>query len=321
MRHIELSFIDSKESLLNEIKRHFPYGVISEEGFSLKTNTEEFNFEVIDFFSDIHIALFDCTMGVDTTITIKPNQLKSLVVRFILESSIVYGDELTAIGEGLENGVSLFNTYTEQKIVIRKNRTVKWIAVHIPIEEWIAFTESKWEMLDEIVANPAPWILFENMIPKFSTLIKDIFSYRKLEVGKKGLISSKSIELTTHFFIQLFKRHSDNEKYGIPDVDLASLFAIRQLLSENIDAPPDMETLSRTFAMSSSKLRSNFKKVFGMPPYQYVLTERLNEAYRLLESSSRSLTDIALTLGFNDQSHFTKSFKKTFNCLPSSVRQ
>lgn len=321
MRHLELSFIDSKESLLNEIKRDFPSGIISEEGFFLKTNTEEFNFQIIDFFSDIHFVLLDCVMGVDTTITIKPNQLKSLVIRFILESSIDYGDQMTAIGEGLENGVSLFNTYTEQKILIRKNRTVKWIAVHIPLEKWIAFTESKWEMLDEIVANESPWILFENMTPKFSALIKDIFSYRNLEVGKKGLISAKSIELTTQFFIQLYKRHTDQEKYGIPDVELSSLFEIRKLLTESIDDPPDMETLSRSFAMSSSKLRTNFKKVFGMPPYQYVLTERLNEAYRLLESSSRSLTDIALSLGFNDQSHFTKSFKKSFNCLPSSVRQ
>ncbi|WP_430815138.1 helix-turn-helix transcriptional regulator [Carboxylicivirga sp. RSCT41] len=320
MRHFELSFIDSKKSILDQLQLIFPNGLITTHGYNFISDIDEFNYEVIDFLGDIHFVLCECQFGIDTTITVKPNQLKSLVIRFILESNIQYGNESTAIGEGKENGASLFNTYTEQTIVIHKNKSIKWLAIHIPIDKWNSFTESKWSSLNTIIENTSPWVLFENMSPKYSKLIKDIFSYQKLDIGKKGLISAKSIELSTLFFLQLYKRSDNEEKYGIPDVELSKLFEIKELLSKSLESPPDIETLSTSFAMSESKLRANFKKVFGMPPYQYLMAERLNEAYRLLESTSRSLIDIALSLGFNDQSHFTKSFKKTFNCLPSNVR-
>ncbi|WP_281612995.1 helix-turn-helix domain-containing protein [Flammeovirga sp. SubArs3] len=320
MRNIELSFIDSKRSILGDLKKAFPDGSISEKGFCYESNNELFNYEIIKFFGDIHIVLFEGKLTVDTHVTIKPNEMKSVVLRFILESDITHGENETAIGEGKENGATLFNTYTEQNIRLKKNTKIKWLAIHIPIKEWLEFAESRWDKLEEIVINQSPWILFESMTPTFSRLIKDIFSYQNLEVGKKGLISAKAIELSTYLFVQLYKRHDDKEKYGIPDVELSKLFAIRDLLSQNLDSPPDIDSLSKTFAMSPTKLRANFKKVFGMPPYQYLLAERLNESYRLLESSDRSLTDIALSLGFNDQSHFTKSFKKNFDCLPSAIR-
>ncbi|WP_044209583.1 helix-turn-helix transcriptional regulator [Flammeovirga sp. OC4] len=320
MRNIELSFIDSKKKILEEISKSFPNGTVTDKGFHSKSNNENLSYEIIPFFANIHFVLFEGILGVDTNITVKPNEMKSMVLRFILESDITHGDYDTAIGEGQENGATLFNTYTEQKISLKKNTKIKWLAIHIPIDQWIEFTESKWEMLEDVIKNESPWMLFESMTPVFSKLIKDIFSYQKLDVGKKGLISAKSIELCTYFFLQLYKRNDDKEKYGIPDVELSQLFAIRDLLSQNLDSPPDIDSLSKDFAMSPTKLRANFKKVFGMPPYQFLLAERLNEAYRLLESSDRPLTDIAFSLGFNDQSHFTKSFKKTFNCLPSAIR-
>ena len=320
MRRIELTSIDSRDTILKEFKKQFPDGTINEKGFKLDNHKEHFSYDIIDFFGVAHFALLEGTLAIDTQVQINPSALKSLVVRFILESQVQYNETETTIGEGLENGASLYNTYSEQNILLPKNNRIKWLGVHIPIKKWNEFTGSKWPILDKIIENKDPWTLFENMTPKFSTLLKDIFTLKETTIGKNGLIAAKSIELVTHFFIQLQKRNTDKESYGIPDVEIGKIFEIKGLLTKNIENPPDMDTLSKIFAMSKAKLRTNFKKVFGMPPYQYVIRERLNEAYRLLETSNRSLTDIALSLGFNDQSHFTKSFKNTFDCLPSSVR-
>ncbi|MGI9530965.1 helix-turn-helix transcriptional regulator [Lutimonas sp.] len=320
MYKIELTSIDSIDGILNEIHGYFPNGKIDEKGFKVDNVKESFSYSIINFLGAFHVVLFEGYLGEDTQIKIKPNSNKSLVMRFILESSVLHQDRELSIGEGLENGACLYNSYSEQKLFIEKGKTVKWLAVHIPIERWLEFTESKWETLNSIVENVNPWILFESMTPKLSTLIKDVFAYNTLDIGRKGFIVSKTIELVTHFMIQLHKRGNDAENIGVPDVEISKLYAVRELLNKQLNEPPSMEDLASSFAMSETKLRSNFKKVFGMPPYQYVLKERLNESYRLLESTDRSLTDIALTLGFNDQSHFTKSFKKVFECLPSSVR-
>lgn len=320
MYKIELTSVDSIEGIIKEIQQYFPSGKIDDKGFSIANNKDNFSYSIINFLGAFHVVLFEGSLGDDSEIRIKPNNNKSLVMRFILESNVLYKDEALSIGEGLENGASLYNTYSEQNLFLEKGKNFKWLAVHIPIERWLEFTESKWSMLNDIVEKKNPWILFESMTPKLSSLIKDVFAYNELDIGRKGFIVSKVIELVTHFMVQLHKRSSDIETIGVPDVEISKLYAAREMLTKQLDDPPSMEELASTFAMSETKLRSNFKKVFGMPPYQYLLRERLNESYRLLESTDRSLTDIALTLGFNDQSHFTKSFKKVFACLPSSIR-
>lgn len=320
MRKIELTFIDSRDAILKEFKSVFPTGTIDEKGFVLENQKERFSYTVIDFLGAFHVVLFEGTLGEDTQVLVNPNDKKSLVVRFILESNVHYKENQMDIGEGLENGASLYNSYSPQNIILKKGKSIKWLAVHIPIDRWLEFTESKWDVLNKIIENKNPWTLFESMTPQFSKLIKDIFALSKLDLGRKAFTVSKSIELVTYFLIQLQRRSQDDESLGIPDVEISKLVAVREMLAKNIEEPPSMNVLSQSFAMSEAKLRSNFKKMFGMPPYQFVLRERLNEAHRLLVSTNRSLTDIALSLGFNDQSHFTKSFKNTFDYLPSSLR-
>lgn len=320
MRSIELTFINEPKAILEELRGNFPAGEIDDKGFSVKTGKDQFDYSIIDFFGAFHVVLFEGVLGETTHIHVKPNDKKSLVIRFVLESNVLYEESDQYIGEGLENGASLFNTYSPQFIKLEKEKKIKWLAIHIPIDKWLDFTNSRWKALNEIIENNKPWILFETMTPQFSKILKDIFALNQTDLGRKALIVSKSIEIVTLFLMQLQNRSQDEESLGIPDMDLNKLFAIRELLNQSITDPPDMPTLSKTFAMSEAKLRSNFKKVFGMPPYQYVLRERLNEAHRLLTSTDRSLTDIGLSMGFNDQSHFTKSFKSTFDYLPSSLR-
>jgi AraC-like DNA-binding protein len=44
---------------------------------------------------------------------------------------------------------------------------------------------------------------------------------------------------------------------------------------------------------------------------------KLKKAAKLLVEKKLSVTQIALEIGFNSPSHFTKAFKQMFNCLPS----
>lgn len=58
-------------------------------------------------------------------------------------------------------------------------------------------------------------------------------------------------------------------------------------------------------------------------PRQFILNERLVEAARMLQGKvpeSDRIIDIAFSVGFNDASHFTRSFVQKFGCSPSSYR-
>jgi AraC-like DNA-binding protein len=64
-----------------------------------------------------------------------------------------------------------------------------------------------------------------------------------------------------------------------------------------------------------------FKRSVGLPPHRYLLHRRIAMATRLLGEGERSLTDIALSLGFSDQSLFTRQFAALTGMTPGAARR
>jgi AraC family transcriptional regulator len=64
-----------------------------------------------------------------------------------------------------------------------------------------------------------------------------------------------------------------------------------------------------------------FKQSTGIPPHQWLLDRRVETAKDLLRRSCLSLTDIALTCGFSDQSHFTRVFVRACGVSPGVWRR
>jgi AraC family transcriptional regulator len=60
-----------------------------------------------------------------------------------------------------------------------------------------------------------------------------------------------------------------------------------------------------------------FKKALGMPPHRYVLQERIHAAQRLLSIGRMDISELALNLGFSDQSHFSRAFRKVTGTTPT----
>ena len=64
-----------------------------------------------------------------------------------------------------------------------------------------------------------------------------------------------------------------------------------------------------------------FKRTFGMPARIWIRHRRIELAQGLMLTTGASLTEIALSCGMSDQSHFTRSFRRIVGETPSSWRQ
>jgi AraC family transcriptional regulator len=64
-----------------------------------------------------------------------------------------------------------------------------------------------------------------------------------------------------------------------------------------------------------------FSKALGVTPHQYLVRSRLRRAARLLADEERSITDIALDVGFADLSNFVRSFRRAAGVSPRSFRR
>jgi AraC family transcriptional regulator len=62
-----------------------------------------------------------------------------------------------------------------------------------------------------------------------------------------------------------------------------------------------------------------FKESTGQSPYQYVVEARVKKAKELLTTGKFTISEVAHHVGFADQSHLTRHFKKVFGLPPKKL--
>lgn len=79
--------------------------------------------------------------------------------------------------------------------------------------------------------------------------------------------------------------------------------------------------LAKIASLSQTQFRRLFLRVMEMTPGRYITTIRLNAARKLLTTTDMLISDIATEVGFWDQSHFVKAFKRERALTPSQYRK
>lgn len=92
---------------------------------------------------------------------------------------------------------------------------------------------------------------------------------------------------------------------------------LHQHLSENIR----VADLASLCCLSVSQFQQVFRQITGRTPYQYILKIRLDTAVWLLQHSNQPIADVALQVGFANQSALTKAMRKVYDKVPSQYRR
>jgi len=79
----------------------------------------------------------------------------------------------------------------------------------------------------------------------------------------------------------------------------------------------DLECVSRQAGLSRFHFLRVFAKTLGVTPHQYLVRSRLRRAAKLLAEKERSVTDIALDVGFADLSNFSRTFRRAAGVSPA----
>jgi AraC family transcriptional regulator len=96
---------------------------------------------------------------------------------------------------------------------------------------------------------------------------------------------------------------------------------VKQLIDEDLARPIALAQLAATARLSPYHFSRAFKQSFGMPPHRYHLSRRVERAKSLLAETSRSITEIALELGFCESSAFTATFRRLAGQTPTQYRR
>lgn len=79
--------------------------------------------------------------------------------------------------------------------------------------------------------------------------------------------------------------------------------------------------LARLTGRSLSTFKRDFETQFSDTPANFIKEKKLGKALELLQSTELSISEICYEVGFQDASHFTKTFKQKYNRLPSEYRK
>ena len=117
----------------------------------------------------------------------------------------------------------------------------------------------------------------------------------------------------------LFKRYArETSPEGRCELALSPMQVrrVREYIRANLACDVGLAEMADQVSLSPHYFSMLFKRALGVSPHHYVLRERIHEAQQLLAAGRMSISEVALSLGFSDQSHFSQAFRKMTGTTP-----
>jgi AraC-like DNA-binding protein len=119
--------------------------------------------------------------------------------------------------------------------------------------------------------------------------------------------------------LSLLQRHAAVPDAGKPGKEHRAVSLAKELLQAQLTAPPSLEALAAAVNLSPFHFARVFRRATGMPPHTWLMQQRIAQARALLQSGCLPL-DVAMQLGFADQSHLSRQFKQVYGVGPGAYR-
>ena len=128
-----------------------------------------------------------------------------------------------------------------------------------------------------------------------------------------------SFSLISRFVEVYSTKNMGDNLFEISQINRKTIIQAEKYLIDNMAGPfIGIERLSQMLGISGTKLKRNFKLVYGDTIFQYFRKKQLESAKIMLKNSDMSIKDIAAVYGYNSPSKFTAAYKTYFRELPSS---
>jgi len=97
--------------------------------------------------------------------------------------------------------------------------------------------------------------------------------------------------------------------------------SMQRIMEDNYCFNLMLEQYAELCNRSLSAFKRDFQKVMHTTPGKWLLEKRLNHALQLLANKEKNVNEVAFESGFENASHFTRSFKERFQVTPSAMRK
>ncbi|MEI2583732.1 helix-turn-helix transcriptional regulator [Scytonema sp. PRP1] len=155
-------------------------------------------------------------------------------------------------------------------------------------------------------------------------LIHQIGLNLKTELETNAVSSYLYAESAAHLLsIHLVRRYSEfslTPRNYADGLSPCKLRRVIEFIQDNLAGNLSLANIACEVGMSQYYFSRLFKQSIGVSVYQYVMQCRMERAMQLLQHNELMIADIARLVGFADQSHFTRQFKRLVGTTPLKFR-
>ncbi|MEH1906284.1 MAG: AraC family transcriptional regulator [Nostoc sp.] len=200
-------------------------------------------------------------------------------------------------------------------VSVRLQHSSEWIALHLEPKfmEQIAaevVDPDRLEIIPQFKLND-PLIYQIGIALKVNLEFKNVCD----RLYTESMATALSAHLLQHYSTQKPKIASYSD-----GLSQARLRQVTEYIHQHSTQNPSLMIMAEMVQISPYYFSRLFKQSTGLTPHQYLLKCRTKEAKRLLKTTNLSIANIAIQVGFVDQSHLNRHFKRHFGVSPSQFR-
>ena len=144
-----------------------------------------------------------------------------------------------------------------------------------------------------------------------------------LHIVRARLGSEVAATIARHLVIAPHREGDQAQYIDRPVLDDTEDGAVGETMAwalEHLDRPLTVEALAGRASMSPRNFSRRFRETTGVSPARWVLSRRLDEARRLLETTDRPIAQVAAACGFASPITFRQNFIARYSTTPTSYR-
>lgn len=150
-------------------------------------------------------------------------------------------------------------------------------------------------------------------------LFEEIFSTLKNGYSKSNLAYSSTCLFHFLSSLKFMSAYRETVSEGRETVDLIDQSI--HYMRENVHKKLSLEEIARYTGYSTSHFSALFFRKTGLSPIHYLIQLKIQEACHLLDFTDMKITQISMTIGFDDPLYFSRIFRKTMGIPPLQYRR
>ena len=154
-------------------------------------------------------------------------------------------------------------------------------------------------------------------LPRESVELQQMLEFRKDHGTTPAITPAWGARVVTELLLALAAT-KEEPRTGKPEHVLVR--RAQQLVGERLEQSFTVTELARLLSVSREHLTRKFKDETALTPHDYILRQKLLLACQLLKETTLSNKQVALRLGYDEPSHFTRTFRRVLHMTPSRFR-